>query len=1565
MAKKRVNYKFLILLGVPLVLLISAGVAYKTIPQVKWIIRGTPQSHADQAKALYDQGKYNDAKEQYLRAVQLKNASDPVWLTAAADCYNHMTVEDPVNLQKAYGLLRNATTANPNYEPALRQQLKITIDIAEQTRGANASRQWGQVTEDAKALLNAVPNDPTALITIQRAIIQQRLLGGTGTSDELDKAITSLVDLSRKDPFNADALAYALQGMVGKIGEQIRQSDRDAAAKTAQDGLALLNEALKAHQDDALLHLRAATFLGPLMAYAGEKDAAKIGTRLLGEAETASKLVKPGDAHYVDAKLTYARVLQQSGKNADVAPVFDEVIKEHPGDLGVRLVYAEFLGQIGKPADALKLLDNVPPQKPDELLGVQGALAKQYQQAAIAQQLNLQLQIVPTLSGDERDKMFKQMDDEYARLTVDSDQTLQALYIRGQMELARNTPEMTVKAVQTLNKALSLAGGNSGDSTLDMRERVMFTLAQANLRTDQTGRAKDLLYQIVSGANNFLPARILLARTLLAEKTPQAISEAKTQLDFLAKAMPNNPEVARMRVMTYDKNVPAERTELEKTLADFPQDTPQNIIEKSRMAAFLDHPDQGIKLLEQLNSGPSASQESVLALAEAYNNNKQKDKALAAIDAALAKNADQPPLKMLRARVAGEDMAAVMRESADDLKDPFAKEFALYQAASITNNTAEMQAHLEAAEKLKPDDGRVKDLLFQMALRKGDLNRASQLCDWLSQHNQDQANGLIFRTRLATAKAAASTKADERTAQLTAALDSAQQLTKKMPEFAESWVVLGQVQMTLQNYTEAEQSFAAALTRQSQNPDAIIGQIDAVERQGKFDYEKTLLADAKTRLPTNARVNEQQLSYELNHGDPEKTIAPREAQLKAVLAAKIDPLPAYYNLAQAYLVTASRRSGDEAKGFYGKAAATASEGLKLNPGFAELAAMLADASLQLGKFDEGVAALTNFQKATDAAHQPTAAMMLAEFYGRSNKPAEQEKALRDLIAASPDFLPARSSLSNLLAGQNRLDDALAVLPKDATKPEILKQRVELLTNFGKYDQAKAEIDEQLKATSDPSSTLLDQQARVLAATGDDNAALGVLEKALTKDPNDIDAKYYRAKIRLNRGLDIQQAITDLRDVLRQVNNYDVRMTLAGALANSGDNAGAIQVVSETIPLRPSAPEPRLLLVNLYTGGPAPRWDKAQAVIDDALKEPSLAHNPQILNSAAQLWLTPEHKDADKALALVNDALKQLPNNPRLIQTQLQALVAARKPRDVLSITQPLIDAKPPALFAFGYRGQAHVALDDKQAAMDDYSAGIAAALAVKDGASVNQLIDNIARDIGIGPAKARIAPLAEKGDHRWQLIMSSLCQRDHDMAGAKQWAERILADESNLPPDILFAARTQAGQLYLLSDPPEPTKAIPIYNKILQTDPHDLNAMNNLANTMLMPNSGAAPADAVKVARQAADQIIAGGAALAQFKPFVFDTLGWAQVQAGDSAGAVDTLKQSIDAGALPDSYYHLGEAYLAFKPAQIENALNALRQAQEMVNKAGSSSDPTLPGKISSAITRAGSATTAPSVTQ
>ncbi len=138
----------------------------------------------------------------------------------------------------------------------------------------------------------------------------------------------------------------------------------------------------------------------------------------------------------------------------------------------------------------------------------------------------------------------------------------------------------------------------------------------------------------------------------------------------------------------------------------------------------------------------------------------------------------------------------------------------------------------------------------------------------------------------------------------------------------------------------------------------------------------------------------------------------------------------------------------------------------------------------------------------------TPVMMLHDLANNMGDAAAAEKVLRDFLSGHADALRITAMLGRLLAGQKRLDEAIAVYESLAEKTH---GDADILTSLGllhyqknDYEQAEALFRESLKTR--PNAAIRFYLAAALDAGGKDKEASELYEQVDAKDPSYIEAQ---------------------------------------------------------------------------------------------------------------------------------------------------------------------------------------------------------------------------------------------------------------------------------------------------------------------------------------------------------------------------------------------------------------------------------------------------------------------------
>src|SRR6202043_945979 len=122
--------------------------------------------------------------------------------------------------------------------------------------------------------------------------------------EKVGTAIKQLQDQQTKDPTNADIpyyMAIAYEGMATRANRDGKAADAD---KNYAQALAVMESAVKAQDNVASFHYRAAqVYYGQLHVGMTDEKAKPFMDRVLAEIARANELVKPDDPEFVEIKM--------------------------------------------------------------------------------------------------------------------------------------------------------------------------------------------------------------------------------------------------------------------------------------------------------------------------------------------------------------------------------------------------------------------------------------------------------------------------------------------------------------------------------------------------------------------------------------------------------------------------------------------------------------------------------------------------------------------------------------------------------------------------------------------------------------------------------------------------------------------------------------------------------------------------------------------------------------------------------------------------------------------------------------------------------------------------------------------------------------------------------------------------------------------------------------------------------------------------------------------------------------------------------------------------------------
>jgi tetratricopeptide (TPR) repeat protein len=545
--------------------------------------------------------------------------------------------------------------------------------------------------------------------------------------------------------------------------------------------------------------------------------------------------------------------------------------------------------------------------------------------------------------------------------------------------------------------------------------------------------------------------------------------------------------------------------------------------------------------------------------------------------------------------------------------------------------------------------------------------------------------------------------------------------------------------------------------------------------------------------------------------------------------------------------------------------------------------------------------------------------VLASFYTSQNRPVEAENELRQALAITPNSESALAQMAALDLATGKKDDAGQIYERLSQSSDKRFQPLYGLFLFqtGRKEDAIREFDRLAKADNRTARTCLIAAYMSLNRKAE---AEKVLEAALRKNNSDLDALLQRGEIYLG-DRQFAQAEADLNRVLRlRPNSPEIHYAVAKLHQALGSTLQYRQELDEAL--------------RLNAGQLAIRLELADSLMDDRDARAALA----LLEEAP-----PDQQKTEAWIAKHNWALWGVGDFGRMRKGIDLGLSSQRSAELLLQDGVWKLRAGDPA----GARASLNEALRINPADVRAVEAMRDTYLAQKDGRMALSVVKELAaRSPQSAPIQNFLALLlAGAGDHdaaraalasakradpkslQADMQLVQLDVADKDLEGAEKRASELLtSDRENMK------VRLWLGIIQEMRG--EHSAALEQFRKVVEADPSNAQAMNNLAYLLL--EYGKEPAEALKYAQRAVE--------LAPDKPLYADTLGWVLYQKGLYSSAVTYLERASSA---PDAIckYHLAMAYAKTGDRRDRTTLEAAlklnanlpeaKMAREVVGKA------------------------------
>jgi len=696
-------------------------------------------------------------------------------------------------------------------------------------------------------------------------------------------------------------------------------------------------------------------------------------------------------------------------------------------------------------------------------------------------------------------------------------------------------------ALQVLKGKRAFAGGqyaralknlvNASATYQESNVDVLELIARAHGQTGNWGAQINAYERILEINPGNVQTRLRLADTLMSNDQPVT---AQMLLDPLYEQFPDNASIA---------------------------------IYAARAHSLADNGDRAIEIADQI--GEPSSMSIAVNLAGVYQRQGMTDRALAILGAWLDKEpqsiralqaymqlTDDPGLigaRIEAAKQAGADPKKIdvlakladpeaqvkvseFREAfvGDKPVDPLDQAIAQAYQAVRNGDEAALEAALEKASQINPDDGRLIEMQFRLALMREDMQKAEQLAVRAGELDSDLAKGAFFQGQLAMAKS----DIQEAIAAYRRGLD-------RNPVYVNGWVMLAEALRDLGDYEGSGEAYVQALDLKPDDLTSLRGYAGVLLLQGKRASAIDTMRDAYRAAPNNRQLARVYLTFEQEYGEPQRALAIRQS----ILESNPDDMDNRRALA---LLLADLGRAEEAVEQLDLV--VAEQGIdRVN------AQALALMRLSLDDAEGGERVLQEYLVSRGSQAEEADYRMLAVFYSNQGRIDEAVAAYGKAIELE-DSQEAGSTraLARMLFSRGQIPAAIRVFqelhrrfPDDTS---IAFQLAQSLTRVGQIEQAEKIL---VEMTDDGSSNYALLRGVVARAKDEQDQALTFYNEALARDPNSASALVQRGDLLAQDADQMAAAANGLSQALEiDAQQHQARLRLAQIRALQGDDRGA-------------------------------------------------------------------------------------------------------------------------------------------------------------------------------------------------------------------------------------------------------------------------------------------------------------------------------------------------------------------------------------------------------------------------
>jgi tetratricopeptide (TPR) repeat protein len=557
-------------------------------------------------------------------------------------------------------------------------------------------------------------------------------------------------------------------------------------------------------------------------------------------------------------------------------------------------------------------------------------------------------------------------------------------------------------------------------------------------------------------------------------------------------------------------------------------------------------------------------------------------------------------------------------------------------------------------------------------------------------------------------------------------------------------------------------------------------------------------------------------------------------------------------------------------------------------------------------------------------------LVLAQTLAASGKAAEAETLVKSLLSRNKTYAPGYDYLYTQYRRSNRIEEAESILKSAiAALPKDPRPRLQLALHFAslnKRAEMKAVTDELLAQSKDFPNAFLDvgnfyftvrepdtaievyrqglktqpksrapfekRIIEVLASVRRFPEALNLVEQLIKADPKDNEAIAIRAGLWLQSGdpQHLRSAITDLQSVVSKMpDNHLLRFNLGNALLSNSDLGAAQVQFEESVKLRPDFVPARVALAQVFLV--RREYARAQQAADAALKTSPEYVQARLVRVASLMG----GGDVKLARLEVEQILKTDPNQRDAIFQLAMLDYGSRNYSAAEAGFARLHRMTPPDLRGVMGLTEVYMAQQKPDSAMQLLEKEIALQPDRIDYhvAYANVAVRSGKYDIAIREYKKYLDKLPNSpGVH---LRLGETFRRKGDLNAALESFQKAKASDPKNPV-------VQVQLAMMLEVLGRRDEARPVYDEILQIQPDNVIALNNLAYALA--EEGKDLDKALGLAERAKKVL--------PNDPNVADTLGWIYIRKNLSDNAIQIFNDLTAKHPTSSTFhYHLGMAYV------------------------------------------------------